>query len=56
MDEPTSNLDKESVEIFKNMIRELKKERIVIIVSHDNYLVDCCDYVYRMEDGNLVSA
>ena len=56
LDEPTSNLDKDSVAIFRNMLTNLKKDRIVIIVSHDNNILDCCDYIYKIEEGAVVCA
>lgn len=56
LDEPTSNLDRESVALFKKMLNSLKKGRIVIIVSHDNGMIDACDHTYTMQAGKLVAA
>lgn len=39
-DEPTSNLDEETrKEVFK-ILEEISKERLVLIVSHDSYLIE----------------
>lgn len=45
LDEPTSALDIVSKEIFFNTINELKKDKIIIIISHDNYLINQYDEV-----------
>lgn len=42
-DEPTSGLDYESMKAVAKMIKEqARKERIVIVVSHDNELLNLC--------------
>lgn len=56
LDEPTSNLDRESVALFKKMLGSLKKDRIVIIVSHDDSITDACDSIYTMQEGKLAAA
>lgn len=53
LDEPTNNLDRESISLFKKMVRKLKEGRIVIIVTHDDALIDACDYTYVMSNGKL---
>ncbi len=53
-DEPTANLDNESVEIFKEMIRNIKENRIIIIVTHDENIIDCCDYSYKLSNNKIV--
>lgn len=45
-DEPTSSLDKESIDAFVNLIEEYKNDRIIFIVTHDDTLVKIADNVY----------
>lgn len=47
-DEPTSALDKETKNIFYNYINEIKKDKIIILISHDNNL----NYVDEVIDLN----
>ena len=39
-DEPTSNLDEETREEVFKILEEISKERLVLIVSHDSYLIE----------------
>lgn len=43
MDEPTAAFDKESVEILKSCLLELKKDKIIILISHDHNLSNFAD-------------
>ena len=44
LDEPTNNLDKNiSKDLILNL-KKLKKDKILIIVSHDTSLFDFCDF------------
>lgn len=52
-DEPTGNLDrKTSIEIM-SIFEKLKKDKIIIIVTHDLQLLEYADYVYDIEDGEI---
>lgn len=53
LDEPTANLDIESINLFKETIQNLSKGKICIIVTHDNNIASICDTVYRLEEKNL---
>lgn len=52
-DEPTTWLDEESEGRFLQMISELKKGKIIIIVTHKKNIVDYADKVYVLENGKL---
>ena len=54
LDEPTANLDIESINLFKETIPNLSKGKICIIVTHDNHIASICDTVYRLEEKNLI--
>ena len=54
-DEPTASLDSdrafEVVELLSKECRERNKS--IIMVTHDNRMIEKCDHVYRMKDGIL---
>lgn len=45
-DEPTSALDKESIEKLTEIINEIKIDKIIIIITHDQDISKICDYSY----------
>jgi ABC-type bacteriocin/lantibiotic exporter with double-glycine peptidase domain len=53
LDESTSALDESSKSVFMNLIENLKKERIIIMVSHDNSLKRYFDEVYELSNGSI---
>ena len=55
LDEPTSNLDKDSIATLHNEIKKLSKNKIFIIISHDKSTLDLCDEVYHIENGKIKS-
>ena len=52
-DEPTANLDAESAEKFKQAARQIARDKICIIVTHDAPTIAICDKVYWLEDGEI---
>ncbi|MGL5330217.1 MAG: ATP-binding cassette domain-containing protein [Peptostreptococcaceae bacterium] len=52
-DEPTGALDKASSTIIMNTLRQISKERTVIIVTHDKSLVDEDSNCYLLKDGEI---
>lgn len=57
-DEPTAALDKESGRIVVNLLKAHAKERrgTVILVTHDNRILDIADRIVNMVDGRLASS
>ena len=54
LDEPTSSLDiKSRIRIYKNL-RRLKKNKTIIIVSHDKNNIKFCDKYYKLIDRGLM--
>ena len=45
LDEPSSALDENSVNVLKQEIINLKNNRIIIIISHDNRIRDIVDEI-----------
>ena len=54
-DEPTASLDSDRVfEVVDLLLKECKeKNKSIIMVTHDNRMIEKCDHVYRMKDGIL---
>jgi ABC-2 type transport system ATP-binding protein len=55
LDEPTSNLDREGITIVHNVLRDLKKKGITILMTSPNMeeLRYICDTVFWVENGHL---
>jgi len=52
-DEPTANLDLDSIKKFHNAIKKIAKDKICIIVSHDEATISICDTIYSLKEGSL---
>ena len=54
-DEPTASLDSDrAFEVVDLLLKECKeKNKSIIMVTHDNRMIEKCDCVYRMKDGIL---
>ena len=54
-DEPTGNLDSKNRDIVMNILKELSKEKLVIIVTHDKHLSQRYgDREIKIKDGEIV--
>ena len=54
-DEPTGNLDSKNRDIVMNILKELSKEKLVIIVTHDKHLSKVYgDREIKIKDGEIV--
>jgi putative ABC transport system ATP-binding protein len=55
-DEPTSNLDTKAGHDMMDILRDVARapDRVLIIVTHDNRILDFADRIARMEDGRVV--
>ena len=53
LDEPTSSLDKVNKSYFINEIDKYKRDKLIIIATHDQELVDKADIVISLVDGAL---
>jgi len=54
MDESTSALDEEVEREVINEIRQLKREKTIIIIAHRMSTIQYCDKVYRVDKGRVV--
>lgn len=54
-DEPTGNLDQETKQSFMNIVQSLvkNKNKIVIIITHDESIIDQTDEIYILKEGEV---
>jgi len=54
-DEPTGNLDSETSESVKGLLREINRDfqTTFIIVTHDRHIAASCDRVVEIDDGRV---
>lgn len=57
-DEPTAALDKQSGRDVVDLVQKLAKEQgcTILLVTHDNRILDIADSIVYMEDGKLATA
>jgi putative ABC transport system ATP-binding protein len=57
-DEPTAALDKESGRMAVELFRRLADEQraAIVMVTHDNKIIDIADRVVNLDDGRLVAS
>ncbi|WP_456225356.1 ATP-binding cassette domain-containing protein [Virgibacillus salarius] len=55
IDEPTNNLDENSLYLLEEMIKSVSKTSLVIMVSHDtSFLSEICTDIYSMTKNGLI--
>lgn len=52
-DEPTANLDAESIDIFLQTLAQLAPDHLCVVVTHDPRVIACCQQVWTMNQGRL---
>lgn len=52
-DEPTSNVDRESEEVINDIMKDLKRKKTVIIITHKLTKIDFSDNIIVMNDGEI---
>ena len=53
-DEFTSALDIKAEEKIVEHLKKIKKDKIIIIVSHRMNAMKYCDYIYELNNGSLI--
>ena len=51
LDEPTASLDKETKDLFVHLMNTMLKDKTIVIITHDQYLLK---FVTRAEDMKLL--
>ena len=53
-DEPTGNLDSKNEKIIFDLLKEISKERLVVVITHDDDAAEhYSDRIIRIEDGKI---
>ena len=53
-DESTSSLDQDSEKEFINVINNIKKDKIIFFISHNKFLEESFDEIYKIENQKLI--
>jgi ABC-type lipoprotein export system ATPase subunit len=53
-DEPTGNLDSKTGQLIYELLKEIARERTVVVVTHAEVLAQMADRVVHIKDGQLV--
>lgn len=54
LDEPTSALEQESQYAVWRLLKEIKKEKIIIVISHDQNISQFANQIIDLDKNNLV--
>ena len=55
-DEPTGNLDEANTVLVMDLLREIARDHLVLLVTHEEDLVDhYCETVIELSDGKVVN-
>lgn len=55
-DEPTGNLDDNNTILIMDLLKEISKEHLVLLITHEEKLVDYyCDKVINLSDGKIIN-
>lgn len=56
-DEPTGNLDETNTVMIMDLLREIARDHLVLLVTHEQSLVDAyCDRIVELSDGRIISS
>lgn len=54
LDEPTSALDKKTEKIIIKNIKKLRGSITIVLISHNNDIINMCDQVYYIDSGKIL--
>ncbi len=54
LDEATSALDNETEQVVMDAIKNIKKDKTIILIAHRLKTIEYCDIVFRMHEGKIV--
>ena len=54
LDEPTANLEKEAIESLYLYINKLKRDKLILIISHDEVFDEISDSIFRIKDNLII--
>ena len=53
LDEPTASLDQDSSKLMIEMLKEIKKDKLIIVISHSEELLNQCDNILVLSNKGL---
>ena len=53
-DEPNTSLDKKSINQLVRLLARLKKDRIIVIITHDDYFDNITDVQIQLRNNELI--
>ena len=54
LDEPTTALDMQSIDLLKNTLQKIKGNYTIIIISHQSDFDNLSDNIYKIDDSKLI--
>jgi len=54
LDEPTASLDAESAEIAIKFLKKIKNDKLILVISHSNKILDACDEILHVKDNKII--
>jgi ABC transporter related len=48
LDEPTSALDQNSVDVLLTLLKKVKQDHIILLISHDPKVVEAADHIVEL--------
>ena len=52
-DEPTTGLDENNIDIISNILKNLSKQKTIILISHENKLEKICDVIFEIKNKEI---
>jgi len=53
LDEPTAHLDKESIDFLFKMLQRIKKDKLILIISHDQEILKKSDKIIKIDNRKI---
>jgi len=53
LDEPTASLDQISSTLMMKMLQEIKKDKLILVISHSKEILDKCDKVLSISNSKV---
>jgi ABC-type multidrug transport system fused ATPase/permease subunit len=54
LDEPTASLDAASAEIAIEFLKKIKNDKLILVISHSNKILDACDEILHVKDNKII--
>jgi ABC-type multidrug transport system fused ATPase/permease subunit len=54
LDEPTASLDAESAEIAIEFLKKIKNDKLILVISHSNKILDACDEILHVKNNKII--